>query len=124
MGYVNCDEYHLDLDEPTGRVLAEVENERISQKQKWGLQNHDIYRWLAILGEEVGEANQAALHTEFEGGHASTVREELIQIAAVAVQIVECLDRRRMMLAPEKNSGIAFSIELGEAEPTVYPPET
>lgn len=79
----------------TKDVLEDVEIERLKQHQKWGEQNHDIYRWLAILTEEVGEAAQAALHAEFESGAAEKVREEMIQVAAVAVQIVECLDRHK-----------------------------
>lgn len=68
--------------------------ERQRQELQWGEQNHDAFKWLAILGEEVGEANQAALHDEF-GGHAKgTLRKELVQIAAVAIAFIECLDRR------------------------------
>ena len=42
-------------------AMRDIESERRRQEDKWGAQHHDIYRWLAILGEEVGEANQAAL---------------------------------------------------------------
>ena len=40
--------------------------ERKRQDTKWGEQNHNIYKWLAILGEEVGEANKAALDANAE----------------------------------------------------------
>ena len=45
-------------------ALSEVIAERHEQERKWGARHHDIYKWLAILGEEVGEANQAALEGE------------------------------------------------------------
>ena len=75
----------------TAEVLVDVSLEREKQDNKWGEQNHDPYLWLAILGEEVGEANQAALKAQGDG-HSKTwdkeklrhLREELVQVAAVA----------------------------------------
>jgi NTP pyrophosphatase (non-canonical NTP hydrolase) len=83
-------------------VLEEVAQERLRQDRMWGEQNHDPFTWLAILGEEVGEANRAALEAVFWERYgmpdhplqlASHYREELIQVAAVATAMVECLDR-------------------------------
>lgn len=71
-----------------------IHSERERQNKKWGEQNHDDYRWLTILSEEVGEIAQAILHDEFGGSHAGTAKIELIQIAAVAVQWLECMERR------------------------------
>jgi NTP pyrophosphatase (non-canonical NTP hydrolase) len=77
------------------KVLEEVVAERARQDQKWGEQNHDPFTYLTVLLEEVGELAQAALHARF-GGHAATgLRREAIQTAAVALAIVECLDRRK-----------------------------
>ncbi len=64
--------------------------ERARQDEKWGEQNHDIYKWLAILGEEVGEANKAALENDY-----SELMKELIQIGAVTVAMIESLERNR-----------------------------
>jgi NTP pyrophosphatase (non-canonical NTP hydrolase) len=77
-----------------GKALREITNERRRQDAKWGEQNHDDYRWLAILIEEVGELAQCALHDEFGGHAAGKLRGELVQVAAVAVSWLECLDRR------------------------------
>lgn len=71
-----------------------IRAERERQDKKWGEQNHDDYRWLAILTEEVGELAQAILHDEFGGSHAGTTQTELVQVAAVAVQWLECMERR------------------------------
>lgn len=85
----------------TAKVLLEVKQEREFQTKKFGVQNHSPAEWLMILGEEVGEANQAALETHFNYDKVSEAirwenyRAELVQVAAVAVAMVECLDRSR-----------------------------
>ena len=71
-------------------IIACVFRERERQDEKWGEQNHDIYKWLAILGEEVGEANQAALE-----GQTNKLIDELVQIGAVAVAMIESIERGR-----------------------------
>lgn len=96
----------------TAGVLNEVLNERARQEEKWGEQNHidgtDVERfgptatgqkaqvdaaarrgtltYLQILLEEVYEAA-----AEVDPGK---LRAELVQVAAVAVAWVECIDRR------------------------------
>jgi len=72
------------------KIVKFIMTERARQDEKWGEQNHDIYKWLAILGEEVGEANKAALENDY-----SELMEELIQIGAVAVAMIESLERNR-----------------------------
>lgn len=80
-------------------VLDEIYSERVRQDEKWGQQDHAPAEWLMILGEEVGEVNKAALETFFKYKDAdndySKYREELIQVAAVAVAMIECLDRKK-----------------------------
>lgn len=75
-------------------ALQSVIDERRQQDAKWGEQNHDFGTWLAILMEEVGEASEAHLHTVFGGPKAGGMRREMVQVAAVALAIVECLDRQ------------------------------
>lgn len=93
-------------------VLSEVEDEMAAQETKWGEQNHpdgtgdDGYvhacatakltcqiaaaagglTWVDILTEEVMEA--------FAETDPERIREELIQVAAVAVTWAEAIDRR------------------------------
>ncbi|CAM3669676.1 hypothetical protein DESA109040_19265 [Deinococcus saxicola] len=88
----------------TGNVLAEILAERQRQDAKWGGQDHDPSTWLMVLAEEVGEANQAVLEMLFptydkraaERGPRTLAeyRQELIQVAAVAVAAIESLDRQ------------------------------
>lgn len=91
-------------------VYAQVAEERVRQDQKWGEQNHDPFVWFTILGEEYGEACQEALSLRFwkpgpdwtgQAGSATEYRDhlhdrlraELVQVAAVAISFIECLDR-------------------------------
>jgi NTP pyrophosphatase (non-canonical NTP hydrolase) len=76
-------------------ALADVLRERKAQDAKWGEQNHDPFTYLAILVEEVGELAQAALHSRFGGHAASGLRTEAVHAAAVALALVECLDRAK-----------------------------
>lgn len=96
-------------------ILEEIKKERARQDAKWGEQNHkfttineayakniaDICReqcdeqfalgegtWQDILEEEVYEAL-----AEASKGDMKAFREELIQVAAVVVAMIECVDR-------------------------------
>jgi len=90
-------------------VLNEVRAEREAQNRKWGQQDHNLVEWIAILTEEVGEAAKEAVDFHFYNGLVKSIspiekrsiqferlqayRKECIQVAAVAVQMVESLDR-------------------------------
>lgn len=80
---MNLENFQID-----GDILEEIIDERIRQESKWGQQNHPSFKYLAILGEEVGEVNKAALERDWDN-----YREELIQVAAVAMAMVESYDR-------------------------------
>lgn len=81
---------------PLAKVLDDVSNERSRQDAKWGEQNHDIFLWLSIMGEEVGECHNAALEATFHDGSWEHLREELVQTAAVTVAIIEFFDRSKL----------------------------
>lgn len=102
----------------TMTVLGEVVEERIRQDEKWGVQDYPmgtgdrpglslaeavahademrrtcdeaftlgVGTWLHILDEEVAEASAES--------DPEKLRAELLQVAAVAVAMVEALDRR------------------------------
>jgi NTP pyrophosphatase (non-canonical NTP hydrolase) len=74
---------------PALDVLGLVGLERAHQDAKWGEQNHSSEVWLAILSEEVGEMAKEML----PGGNLGRVKEEAIQVAAVAVDFIEAIDR-------------------------------
>lgn len=87
-------QYDLATFRKFGRALEDVIAERFRQNDKWGEQNYDDFTFLAILVEEVGEFAKAALHSHFGGPEAQNLRTEMIHSAAVALQIVEAIDRR------------------------------
>lgn len=79
------------------KVIKTISEERERQDVKWGEQNHSDEWWQLILTEEVGEVSQAILHDEFGGKAAGQVKAELVQLAAVAVAWLECIERREAM---------------------------
>lgn len=76
-------------------IFEEIRSERKRQDKKWGEQNHSPVVFCGILGEEVGEVNKAAIENHFFGAPIKDYRDELIQVAAVAVQMIEAVDRRK-----------------------------
>lgn len=85
----------FERDFTAARVLDQVGKERRRQNEKWGEQNHDPTLYLTILGEQFGEACRAALELRVGKWPESRLRKELLEVAAVAVAAVECLDRRK-----------------------------
>lgn len=83
-----------------------VTDERGRQLEKWGIQDHPIADWFLILGEEVGEAQREACEHVFSGRfpdhyppdpeRLNRLRAELVQVAAVAVAMIESLDRNEL----------------------------
>lgn len=78
--------------------------ERLRQNEKWGQQDHEPVVWMGILGEEFGELCQAVNETHFDNGPEArkkggyeNMRTEAVQVAAVAIQFIEALDRRYMV---------------------------
>jgi hypothetical protein len=89
------------------RIFLEVSRECKKQDEKWGEQNHEmcICKIYKSLQEDIKKLNNSEVKTwdnilleEFYEAFAETEpekqREEMIQVAAVAVQIIECLERR------------------------------
>ena len=86
-------------------ILDEVLQERGRQLRKWGNQNHSPQLWAVIEAEEMGEVAKASL--EYVGAaqsgdidtaylHLRDYRQELVQVAAVAVAAIESLDRNEL----------------------------
>ncbi|WP_320053956.1 MazG-like family protein [uncultured Acetobacteroides sp.] len=81
-------------------IFEEIKNERLAQDAKWGEQNHKPIEWVAILTEEVGEVSKEALENHFKEYYRdvdrlANYRKELIQVAAVAVAMIESLERNK-----------------------------
>lgn len=102
---------------PMFRVLGEVAYERLRQDRKWGEQNHPdgtgsdlavwhsgdaaISDWARTRCEVAAEADAVTFEhilteewAEALDAEGPDLREELIQVAAVAVAWIEAIDRR------------------------------
>lgn len=93
IGEIEIDAFSkIKFDTPAGlirlRVINEILKERERQNEKWAVQNFIPAMWFSILIEEIGEAAQAS-----NDGDMGNYRKELIQAAAVIVQMIECFDR-------------------------------
>ena len=89
--------------EPLLSLLVAVAVERARQQSLHPEDgDHDLFVLLSVLGEEVGEVHQAALelrHDALAAAHlAAELRAELIQVAAVALKIVELADAGRAVI--------------------------
>ena len=89
-------------------ILSEVLEEVRRQEKLWGEQNHHPIIYQSFLMEEVGEFSQAINDATFFNGKSNTIpgdyskaREEIIQVAAVAVSIARCIDRGKFY-SPDK----------------------
>ena len=90
------------------QILDDIQKERQRQTEKWGEQNNSYPKWISILTEEVGEAakeandyeylldkiNNPAFDSVLLNQTLINLREELVQVAAVAVQIIEKIDKQ------------------------------
>lgn len=96
-------------------VYKEISQERDRQDRKWGPeQDHTAVEWMNILGEEFGEAAKEANKLYWDESkekrkeHALRYREETIHVAAVAVAMVENLNRiTKQPSSNEVNDGTA-----------------
>ena len=78
-------------------VLQSILEERARQDAKWGEQNHPDEWWLPILVEEVGELSEAMLDFQFSMSSSKLdldVKKELVELVAVGVAWLECMERR------------------------------
>ena len=79
------------------KIIYEILDEIKRQHEKWGVQNHHPYEWIAILGEEFGEVCKAAYETGTDGFKNKVnweqYRNEIIQVIAVAIDMIKNFDR-------------------------------
>jgi NTP pyrophosphatase (non-canonical NTP hydrolase) len=77
-------------------VIGDVKDELRRQYDKFGMQEHGPFVWTSIIGEELGEVDEAALKARFGGGLTmEDYRRELIEVAASAIAAATCYDRGR-----------------------------
>ena len=74
------------------RLISEVMTTRQHQHEIWGEQNHKPSEWQSILIEEVGEQAKAINDADWDN-----YRVELLQVAALCLQMIECFDRNKKL---------------------------
>lgn len=85
-------------------ALKDVLLERVRQDGKWGEQNHHPFIWTSILLEEFGEFSQEVHEGHFDGWtdeKFDAMRTEAVQTAAVALSIVESIDRNKKAICQQ-----------------------
>lgn len=81
-------------------IFGEILQERARQDARFGEQNLNPFLYCAILGEEVGEVQKAVIDAydfntkTFDHLKLNDYRKELVQVAAVAIAMIECFDRQ------------------------------
>jgi NTP pyrophosphatase (non-canonical NTP hydrolase) len=87
----------------TCQAVQDILDERDRQDEKWGAdRNLEPFLLIAVLGEEFGEAAEATLHAVFGGPKAAGLRQELVQVAAVALAMIEAYDRNDGIVHPRE----------------------
>ena len=75
----------------TIQKYAQIEAELRRAEKKHPNYPTDIFKQLAIMQEEAGEVTKAVLQYTVEGGSIESVKEELVQTAAMCVRMLEAL---------------------------------
>ena len=115
------------------QILDDIQKERQRQTEKWGEQNNSYPKWISILTEEVGEAAKEANDYEYLLDKINNptfdsvllnqtlinLREELVQVAAVAVQIIEEIDKQNNPSSAQLFK-VFLSSDSGEISIKVY----
>jgi len=68
-----------------------IDAELTKAKQKHSDYPDDMFRQVAIINEESGEATKAVLHYHYENGSIEDIKKELIQTAAMCMRMLEKL---------------------------------
>lgn len=69
-------------------------DENIRQLEKWGIQTHSPFEWLAYITEELGELSEAISDSEYGRGideltDINNVIKEAIQVATLSLKVAE-----------------------------------
>lgn len=103
-------------------AFDDIDSERERQVALFGEQNHHPAYWLALLGKQMGQLGEAVVQREWRVDKANAlnkVREEAVQIAAVAVAMIEAIDRGNVpsdltTAKPNDPRQLARSLNVGD----------
>ncbi|MDE1494518.1 hypothetical protein KKJ25_05945 [Xenorhabdus bovienii] len=89
------------------KAMTDVITEMERQDQMWG-DNHNPFLWGVTSLEEIGKATSSMMGGEFDGNLAEAARKNIIQVAAVALQILEYDDQK----VSKKSPDMAYTAEI------------
>jgi len=78
-----------DLCLQTNNFHKEIEMENQHQLDKWGVQDHEPFAWLAFATEELGEMSEAISEYLYRDGDREHVVTEAIQTVTLCLKIAE-----------------------------------
>ena len=84
-----------DLCLQTNNFHKEIEEENQRQLDKWGIQDHHPFAWLAFATEELGEVSDAISQYLYHSGDREEVVKEAIQTATLCIKIAEMFKHHR-----------------------------
>lgn len=74
-------------------AMSMIWGEHNRQINKWGFQEHDIYKWLCFLMEETGELSESIAEHDFRKGSLESIKSEAVQTATLAIKIAYMVDK-------------------------------
>lgn len=88
-------------DESFVKLKSLIMHENLSQLEKWGVQEHHPFAWLAFTLEELGELSEAISEHLYREGLVEDVVKEAIQAATLALKIAEMYQNTLVQPIPE-----------------------
>ena len=86
---IKADVTETEMDNNQQEIIDAIVAERDRQDALWGITDHDPLHWHLFLSEELGEVSRA-----IQDGTIEDYRVELIQLAALCVNALECAKRQ------------------------------
>jgi NTP pyrophosphatase (non-canonical NTP hydrolase) len=74
-------------------LMTEIFKENGRQFEKWGIQSHTLFEWLAYATEELGELSQAISEHVYRQGTAEDIFKEAIQLATLSLKIAGMIQK-------------------------------
>jgi len=72
-------------------MFSLIMDENENQINKWGVQNHNLFEWLAYTTEELGELSKAISEYSYRNGNKENIIKEAIQTATLCIKIAEMI---------------------------------
>lgn len=105
------------LDDTKFAAIIEAESE--AQIEKWGYQQHSLWKWLAFTLEELGELSEAISEHSFRNGSVDNIIDEAIQVATLSIKIAVMCKGQRAELERDPKGAALYENLWGIVEETL-----